>query len=210
MPGSSPWPLIHEERAALAADLESLDDSAWSTPSLCRGWTVLDMLGHLAATAKMTPPKFFVKMARAGFRFNDMTAAESRRETAAGPAQTLATFRSLQTATSKPPGPAEAMLGEAIIHPEDIRRPLGITRKYPAEAVLRVADFYRGSNLIVGAKNRIAGLSLTATDADWRHGSGPEVSGPVLSLVLAMTGRSAALDDLDGEGLGTLRSRFPQ
>jgi len=33
------------------------------------------------------------------------------------------------------------------------------------------------------------------------------VSGPALSLVLAITGRSAALADLSGDGLATLRSR---
>jgi hypothetical protein len=33
------------------------------------------------------------------------------------------------------------------------------------------------------------------------------VTGPHLSLILAMTGRSAALADLSGEGLGTLKSR---
>jgi len=33
------------------------------------------------------------------------------------------------------------------------------------------------------------------------------VTGPQLSLILAMTGRSAALADLSGEGLATLKSR---
>ncbi len=37
---------------------------------------------------------------------------------------------------------------------------------------------------------------------------GPEVAGPVLSLVLAMTERKAALDDLSGDGVATLRSRM--
>ena len=72
---------------------------------------------------------------------------------------------------------------------------------------MTVADFYKGSNLLIGSKNRIAGLTLRATDADWTHGAGPEVSGPVLSLVMAMTGRKAAIDDLAGEGVATLRSR---
>jgi hypothetical protein len=72
-----------------------------------------------------------------------------------------------------------------------------------------VADFFKGSNLLIGSKNRIAGLTLRATDADWRTGAGPEVSGPLLSLVLAMTGRAAALADLSGDGLATLRSRYP-
>jgi hypothetical protein len=70
-----------------------------------------------------------------------------------------------------------------------------------------VADFYKGSNLLIGSKNRIAGLTLRATDTDWSHGSGPEVSGPILSLVMAMTGRKQADDDLSGDGVATLRSR---
>jgi len=78
----------------------------------------------------------------------------------------------------------------------------------PGAAVTRVADFFKGSNLLIGAKKRIAGLSLRATDAQWSTGSGPEVAGPAISLVMAMTGRGAALDDLSGEGLATLRSRI--
>ena len=99
------------------------------------------------------------------------------------------------------------MLGEAVIHSADIRRPLGMSREYPEEALTRVADFFKGSNLLIGAKRRIGGLALRATDSDWSTGSGPEVTGPHLSLVLAMTGRSAALADLSGEGLATLRAR---
>ena len=38
-------------------------------------------------------------------------------------------------------------------------------------------------------------------------GSGPEVTGPHLSLILAMTGRSAALAELAGPGVDTLKSR---
>jgi hypothetical protein len=34
------------------------------------------------------------------------------------------------------------------------------------------------------------------------------VTGPALSLVLAMTGRPAALGDLSGDGVATLRSRM--
>ena len=34
-------------------------------------------------------------------------------------------------------------------------------------------DFYKNSNTLIGTKNRIAGLTLKATDTDWTHGSGP-------------------------------------
>jgi uncharacterized protein (TIGR03083 family) len=205
---ASPWPLIHAEREALAQDLSSLDDAAWQTPSLCGGWSVRDVLGHMTATARMTPARFFTGLAASGFRFSIMTARDVDRETAVTPAEQLAEFRKLIPATTHPPGPADAMLGEAVVHSEDIRRPLGISRDYPQEAVTRVADFCKGSNLLLGSKRRIAGLELRATDARWATGSGPEVSGPAISLLLAMTGRPAALSDLSGDGLATLRSRF--
>ena len=207
MATTSPWPLIHAEREALIADLATLTDGQWAARSLCASWTVRDVLGHMITTAKMTPPKFFISMAGAGFRFNNMNAKGVAAEATAKPADGLAVFRSHLKDTTHPPGPVEAMLGEAVIHPADIRTPLGIAHQYPEEALTRVADFYKASNLIVGAKQRIDGLTLRATDTGWSTGSGPEVTGPHLSLILAMTGRSAALADLSGEGLGTLKSR---
>ena len=207
MATTSPWPFIHDEREALAADLATLSDEQWAARSLCAEWSVRDVLGHMTATAKMTPPKFFASFAAAGFRFNTMTAKGVAAEATPSPAAGLANFRSHLKDTTHPPGPAEAMLGEAVVHGEDIRRPLGIKREYPREALVRVAEFFHGSNLIVGAKQRVAGLTLRATDTGWVTGSGPEVTGPQLSLVLAMTGRSAALADLSGDGLDTLRSR---
>ena len=207
MASTSPWPIIHAEREALIADLDTLTGEQWATRSLCANWTVRDVLGHMIATAKMTPPKFFVSMAAVGFRFNNMTARGVAREATANPADGLANFRSHVNDTTAPPGPVEAMLGEAVIHSADIRTPLGIAHEYPEGALNRVADFYKASNLIVGAKQRIDGLSLRATDTGWSTGSGPEVAGPHLSLILAMTGRSAALADLSGAGVDTLRSR---
>jgi uncharacterized protein (TIGR03083 family) len=207
MATTSPWPLIHAEREALIADLGPLTDEQWATRSLCADWTVREVLGHMISTAKMTPPKFFASLAAAGFRFNNMNAKGVAAQATTNPADGLANLRSHLKDTTHPPGPVESMLGEAVIHPADIRRPLGIAHEYPEEALIRVADFYKGSNLIVGAKRRIDGLTLRATDTGWSAGSGPEVTGPHLSLILAMTGRSAALADLSGEGLGTLKSR---
>ena len=60
----------------------------------------------------------------------------------------------------------------------------------------------------LGAGRRIRGLALRATDVDWTHGSGPEVTGPGEALLMAMTGRPAALDDLEGPGKATLAQRL--
>jgi uncharacterized protein (TIGR03083 family) len=207
MAAESPWPVIHAERAALADDLAALTDEQWATPSLCGNWTVREVLGHMTATARMTPAKFFAAFAGSGFRFGAMQEKDIARETAGTPADGLAQFRSLTTASTHPPGPIDAMLGETIIHGADIRRPLGIARDYPAAAVTRVAEFCMSSNLLLGGKKRSAGLTLRATDTDWSAGSGPVVSGPALSLVLAITGRPAGLAELSGDGLATLRAR---
>ena len=106
-----------------------------------------------------------------------------------------------------PAGPTPSWLGETIVHAEDVRSALGITHAYPVPAVVAVADFYKGSNVLIGAKRRVEGVTLTATDTSWTHGTGPQVSGPVLQLLLAMTGRKAALDALSGDGVATLRGR---
>jgi len=209
MASIDPWTTIHEERRALLQDLEPLTAQQWATPSLCEGWTVQDVLGHMIAAARKTPPKFFAGMIGSGFRFNAMAAKDVARETQGGPAETLARFREVLDRTSSPPGPKTTWVGEVVVHGEDIRRPLGIRHTYPADALTSVADFYKGSNLLIGAKNRVAGLTLQATDADWSTGSGPSVTGPMLSLVMAMVGRKPALDDLSGDGLATLRERMP-
>jgi uncharacterized protein (TIGR03083 family) len=208
MATADPWSRIHAERRALAADLESLSDAQWATQSLCEKWTVRDVLGHMVATAKKTPIGFVAGLAGSGFRFNAMTANDVARETTGPAGQTLAHFNALLDATYHPPGPINAMVGEALLHSEDIRRPLGIRRTYPVDTVVTVADFYKGSNLLLGSKTRIAGLTLRASDVDWSTGSGPEVTGPMIDLVLSLTGRPAGLADLAGAGLATLRTRM--
>ncbi len=201
------WAVIHAERKALASELGSLDADRWSTQSLCVEWTVRDVVAHMTATAKITPAAFFPKLASSGFKFTRMQARNVAAEIGDSPAETLARFEAVMNSKAHPPGPLDTMLGEVIVHSEDIRRPLGIRHDYPSDALVQAASFFKGSNLIIGTKRRIAGLTLSATDADWSSGSGPEVTGPILALVVAMTGRKAAADELSGEGVATLRER---
>jgi uncharacterized protein (TIGR03083 family) len=209
MPGVSDdiWPVVHAERRALAADLAGLTPDQWTTPSLCGGWSVHDVLAHMVATAKETPPAFLVGMLRSGFRISRFTEKRIAEERAVGPAATLAAFRAVETSRSAPPGPTLSWLGEALVHAEDIRRPLGIAHDYPLDPVTAVIEFYAGSNVLIGGKRRVADLTLRATDTDWSHGSGPLVEGPALALLQAATGRKAALAHLSGPGVEILRTR---
>jgi uncharacterized protein (TIGR03083 family) len=201
------WPVIHAERKALAADLSSLDDDGWATPSLCSRWTVRDVAAHMTATASLSPPSFFTKLAGSGFSLTKLQAKDIAAGKGNSVADTLSRFEAAVASTGHPPGPAETMLGETIVHAEDIRRPLGLRHDYPVQAVVQAADFYKRSNLIIGTKRRIAGLRLRATDTDWSAGDGPEVSGPMLALLVAMTGRKLAPGELEGEGAATLAAR---
>jgi uncharacterized protein (TIGR03083 family) len=201
------WGAIEKERSALADDLASITDEQWRTPSWCEGWTVEDVLGHMTATAEMSPPAFFGSMLKHRFDFTKMANAHILERTSSGPAATLAGFRSVVSSQKHPPGPNKSWLGETVVHGEDIRRPLGIDHTYDPDALRAIADFYKGSNLIIGAKKRIAGLQLRSTDVEWAHGTGPLVEGPLQSLIMAMTGRKPACDDLSGEGVATLRTR---
>jgi uncharacterized protein (TIGR03083 family) len=201
------WPLIRAERVALIADLENVPDAQWSTQSLCAGWTVRDVLAHMTTTAKMTPVRFFARLAGTGFRFNRFNANGIKEEQGATPAEALANFKAQLDRTTRPPGPIDAMVGEVVIHGQDIRRPLGIAHTFQPEALTLVGNFVTRGNLLLGGKRRSTGLKLTATDVDWSHGDGPEVKGPLASIILALTGRKAGLSDLSGDGLATLTGR---
>jgi uncharacterized protein (TIGR03083 family) len=201
------WPTIHAERKALANDLADLTTEQWATQSLCSEWNGHEVLAHQVSAAKMTPPKFFAKLAAAGFNFNKYAAKQVATESAGGPAATLAAFRAVEPRETAPPGPKDTWLGEAFVHGEDIRRPLGITRSYPLPQVTRAIALYARSNVIIHGKTRVAGLTLKATDTDFSVGSGPLVQGPAISLLLATSGRKSALDDLSGPGVETLRQR---
>ena len=200
--------MIKTERIATVDALAALPAADWDRPSLCAGWTVRDVVAHMIDSQTVTPPTFFARFAASGFRFRVMT----RRNIAAiregrSDQQLLELLRSRTDARTAPPGPVVSWLGEAIVHGEDVTRAVGGYRDHPIDHLVAVADFYKRSNALIGTKRRIDGVSLRATDADWRHGSGPEVSGPMIALVLAMTGRKVALVDTSGDGVAVLRER---
>ena len=201
------WTTIATERGALADDLADLSGVEWNARSLCEGWTVRDVLAHMTSTASLTPITFLLDFASTGFNFSRFADKGIARQRGSDPAETLARFRAKQQSTSSPPGPKLTWLGETIVHAEDIRRPLGIRHTYPTDAVRSVLDFYKTSNTLIGTKGRITGLTLRATDTEWSHGSGPLVEGPILSLLVAATGRAEACVDLSGEGVAALRER---
>ncbi|MGE0298569.1 maleylpyruvate isomerase family mycothiol-dependent enzyme [Pseudonocardia sp.] len=201
------WALVHAERAALAADLADLPEEAWETESLCTGFTVREVLAHLASAAGLTPLRWWWGVLRCRFDFDRQVAMRLAEQLGDSPAETLERFRRVVTSTTSPPLPVLAMLGETIVHGHDIRRPLGLRRDHPITTLTRLADYYAGTDLVVLARGRIGGLRLVATDGPFTAGAGALVAGPTLALIMAMTGRGSFCDDLDGDGVELLRER---
>ncbi|WP_420037568.1 maleylpyruvate isomerase family mycothiol-dependent enzyme [Streptomyces sp. cg28] len=199
------WSMVHEERAALLDDLERLDGDQWEAPSLCAQWTVHDVVAHMVDTARTTRLGFLAGLARARFDFDRQNTRGVARERGASPQETLERLRQVASRRSTPPAPLDSRLVEEIVHGEDIRRPLGISRSYSEEAVVRSLRLQaRTSAFFGGAKDLVAHIRLTATDADASIGEGQQVSGPALSLLLAVSRRRVALDDLGGPGVAVL------
>jgi uncharacterized protein (TIGR03083 family) len=199
------WPMVHAERAALVDDLAHLDDERWGQPSLCEGWTVHDVAAHLVDTARTTRLGFVVGLVRERFDFDRQNARGVERERGASPQETLQRLRQVASRRSTPPAPLDSRLVEEVVHGEDIRRPLGLTRSYPPEAVARSLRLQaRTPASFGGAKELTARVRLTAVDADLSIGDGPEARGPALSLLLAVSGRRVALEELDGPGIAVL------
>ena len=207
---SDMWDLVHAERRALIEDLSGVEQGAWDEQSLCGDWTVREVAAHLVDNARTTPFRIVVAMARARFDFDRQNAMGMVRELGDESADTLAGLRSVADRRSGPPAPLDSRLVEEVVHGEDIRRPLGIRREYAAQAIERSLRYQARTSVgMGGGRQRVARVQLRATDADIVIGTGLEVSGPALSLLLVTSGRNAALADLAGPGLATLASSRP-
>ena len=195
------WAFVAAERGALADDLALIPAADWGLTSLCPDWTIRDVVAHLIASSRATPGRIFTSWVSHGFNVRATMLDGMAQAAGESPAQTLENFRAIQHVTRSIPGREVGVLGEILVHAEDIRRPLGLRRAYPREALRLVADAFAKSTFPVGGKARVAGLALAATDDDWRHGTGPLVQGPLASLLLAIAGRPAGLAELSGDGV---------
>jgi uncharacterized protein (TIGR03083 family) len=199
-----------DEMLDLAERLAALDDEQWNAPSLCAQWRIRDVLAHLTAGAEgaFGAGTIFRGMLRHGFNYNRWVAADGRARGQQDPAVVVQALRDAAASRKAQSGarPVRGLM-HVLIHGQDMCRPLGIARDLPESHLVPVADFVKDDVHIFGAKKRIAGLTLTATDMDWSHGNGPEVTGPAEALVMMMAGRSVAIDDLSGEGKAVLATR---
>jgi uncharacterized protein (TIGR03083 family) len=203
------WGEVSKERLELADFLETLTPEEWDAPSLCERWRVRDVAAHIVEGAgKLGLGKTVTGFVKAGFNLNKMIGNAGIE---AGNEPTDELVKKLREAANSETTPPMTkpidMLSDAMIHTQDIRRPLNKPRQIPEDRLCLVLDSMKTQQPFVGAKKRIAGLKLVATDMDWTCGEGPEVRGTGEALLMAMVGRTPAIDDLTGEGVATMRTR---
>ena len=86
---------------------------------------------------------------------------------------------------------------------------MGIDREYPAGEVAKALAYQvNTTGKMGGGKEMAAGWRLVAADADFVHGSGPEVTGRAIALLLAVSGRAVDPRELDGPGAGDFVRRL--
>ncbi|WP_066039199.1 maleylpyruvate isomerase family mycothiol-dependent enzyme [Herbiconiux solani] len=210
------WAAVHDERRALSADLAQVDPARWADASLCSGWDIHDVVAHLIDSATTTRLGFARRMLAARFDFDRDNEVGVSRERRSSPAETLAAFDRIVPATATPPAARATRLVEAVVHGEDIRRPLGLHRDYPLPHVLPALAYQLKTSVAMGGgRQRAAGFRLIPTDApatalpsthrapgSTHKSRTPEaaVRAPALTLLLAVSGRP--VDEAEFEGPG--------
>ena len=202
------WRAVDAARAAFADELETLTDAEWERPSRCPGWTVRHVAAHVISSPQTGMASMALALWRARGDFNRCVRDEAIRSGARPPADIVADYRRLAGSRRTPPGVTpEVALLDVLVHTSDALDPLGRHLSMPPAAAAVAADRVWRRSFPFRARQRLAGLRLIATDVPWSAGAGAPVTGPMESLLLVLTGRSAGVCGLSGAGLGILRDR---
>lgn len=195
--------------------LDELDDADFDRPTLCDGWAVRDVIGHMCYGH--TTGGFEITKGILGYKGNMAKGSfELSKSWAAGRSpEEIRRFYQRELVDGRARrGIAKTIrwddgLIDHLVHEQDIRRPLGRPRDLPADRMRIALD--RAPKVhtpLFSIKKKVAGLRLEATDLDWSWGSGPVVRGPGEALLMAISGRRVALADLSGDGVGLLTTRI--
>jgi uncharacterized protein (TIGR03083 family) len=207
--------MMWEEVADIGALLHDLDDEAFDAPSLCDGWMVRDVLGHMGLGHTTPMPAMLARIGRYAFNVTRASFTESKTLFAGrSPEQIRRFWDEVMIAQHPQKGiskliPAKSGFLDHLVHNQDIRRPAGKPRTIPEVRLRRALQLVRAeASPLFNSRRHVSGLKLYATDIGWTAGDGPTVQGPGEAIVLAAAGRKAAATDLDGDGLALLCQRI--
>jgi len=191
------------EYAAFAGLVRSLGDDEWAKPTRCDGWTVGDVVAHVAGTLTDV-----VSGRLEGLGSPEVTAREVDERRGAGPAaladeldasartakELLAAFDDAAWNGEAPPGVpgtlgdgVEALWYDTFLHADDIRVAAGRATETGPGLEASV------SHLATVLESQGWGPATLALDGVARHdvgGGGREITGDAFAFVLAATGRT--------------------
>ncbi|KQM82368.1 maleylpyruvate isomerase family mycothiol-dependent enzyme [Agromyces sp. Leaf222] len=186
---------------ALTAALAPLPDTAWAGDSRRPGWSVHDVVAHLAwrlSTARGERWRTSARsLAEQGFSAAAAELAIARRTAAsvdASPAALVMDLTRLRDAAAAGSGGDAVQTGigalaEAVIAAVDVAASLDVPIAVPERASGAVA-LRRALEAPTEIKAVTRGCTLAATDADWSFGHGPVLQGTAAEILLFLYGRS--------------------
>ena len=196
--------MARDEREGFASFLDGLTSQQWNSPTLCELWTVREVAIHTVSYDELTTGGLVGRFLKGRLNTDRINAIGVADYSDRSPQQITVLIRSYAQPHGLTGGfGGRIALTDAMIHQQDIRRSIGLPRTIDPERLRTALNFARFAPTIRGAW-RARGVRLVASDLDWSHGRGPEVRGPGEALLMAMAGRRAALDDLDGPGKAKL------
>lgn len=211
------WAAIDAQRERTAELLDRLTDDEWSQPSLCAGWTIRDVAAHLTLQQQGIADLlgFMIKHPGSLGGMNRMINRAARFKAEWPTDQLITGIRSMIGSRRHNVGltPVETLI-DIVVHGQDIAIPLGRELEAPptvsAIAATRVCSYGGTGKAAVFDSLPLGPYRLIATDVDWSNGGdGPKIQGPMIALLLLLTGRRVALSRLQGPGVDALRERYP-
>lgn len=196
-----------EHRLLFADTVDALGEEHAGDATLCEGWDVRTLAGHILQPILVPSPRFLLTAARhrSMARACDVIAADL----GARPLAEITAQLRRHAADRVTPWfvGATGPFTDTCIHLRDLAQPQGLDVTVPVERWVAALDIIvspRGRAAFVPVKGMLDGVSWRATDADWASGEGPEVRGSAEALAMVISGRPAYLDQLDGEGVALL------
>lgn len=200
--------MARAERAELADFLQTLDPEQWQAPTLCSGWRVRDVVAHVISYEEHDRRDLIRRIVKARFRPGRVNQVALADYAGLEPDELIAFLRSHLDPRGSTAGFGGAIgLVDALIHHQDIRRPLGLPREIPAERLQVALPFAVTAPPLRGFWHA-RGVRLVATDVDWSRGRGPEAHGEAEAVLMTMAGRATVASELTGPGADTLQRRL--
>jgi uncharacterized protein (TIGR03083 family) len=203
------WDAVADTRLRLADLLDDISPAEWEAPSLCAGWRVRDVAGHVSIIPTVTTGQLLAAGPRGRFNPNRINTVLAVRNGCRPTGEIVAAIRrhARERRTARMLDTRDSLF-DVVVHSQDIALPL------EREFAVRPDHARRGLERVwemgwpFKAGKRFTGLTLRATDIEWRVGAGPEITGTALSLLLLLTGREGSVvPALSGDGMAVLNRR---